>query len=118
VKILTRTLIILAAAAVVIGAVYGLSTTTWGANLLGGTQGESHGQSESLTEAEGAELGAFQEGNYGDESSRQGQSFNLRETLGHLFVIWIITAIVIAITWIGDRLKAHFRQPPAPDAVS
>lgn len=123
-KILTRTLIILAVAAVVVGAVYGLSTTTWGASLLGGTQGEGHGRPDSFNEAEGVDSGAFEEGEqpafngHSDEGGRQGQSFSLRETLSHLAVIGTITAVVIAITWIGDRLKTHFRRHPAPDAAT
>jgi hypothetical protein len=57
-KILGRTLIILAAASVVVGAAYGISRTAWGDSLFGGAEpGERYERPEGFAPPEGFEGG-------------------------------------------------------------
>lgn len=127
-KILTRTLIILAAAAVVIGATCALSTTEWGSSLLGsGAHGEGHGRPDSFDESAGAGPGAFEPGEapagagrqagLDGGGSRNGRGFFLGETLSHLAVMGLITAAVIAVGYLLEFIKGRRKRRVAPEAT-
>lgn len=122
-RIIGRTLIILAAASLVVGIAYGLSTTTWGESLLGGGMPD-----EGHEISEGFEDGAFnpdtmanmpERGDRPDfEGGEHGGGFNLDEILKNLAVVGAITTVIVGVTRLAGRVKKLRKRRTVPEAAT
>jgi hypothetical protein len=128
-KLIIRTLIILAAASLVVGIAYGISSTEWGSSLLGGARsGEEHDRPESFASPEGFEGGEFDPSAMADmpergdrpdfEGGRPGGGFSLAETLKNLAVVGAITTVVVGVSWLAGRVKKLRKRRTTSEAVA
>lgn len=119
-KTVLRIGLILLVALAISGIFYGLSLTPAARSMADSGPGEGRsGRGGEAFEMEGGERpegfqgrGGRGEGG-GDREGRDGGGLPF-ETVGHLVLIGIITAVVVAFTWLFDKFRAMRRKPTPP----